>query len=161
MFLAVLWRADEHLDQVVMQAVKKLALKGPLELRIVEIAWVQLEVVNVDRRIGEARANDHFDGFTFDAGIELDQRMFVKQKLVLHTRQAIGSHAGIVDQDFLSLLMVTFVLPSWNDRGPGVSRPARAKPLWNVVQPTRQGGRGESDGRPRPGCAGQFLQCKE
>ena len=81
-----------------MQAVKKLALEGPLELRIVEIAGVQLEVVSVNRRLGEAWPNDYFDGFALGASIELDQRMFVKQKLELHARQAIGGHPLILNR---------------------------------------------------------------
>src|ERR1017187_4289954 len=110
MFLAMLRRADEHLDQVVVQAVEKLALEGPLELRIVEVARVHLEVVGVDRRIGKARANDHFDGFALGAGIELDQRMLVELELVLHARQAIRSHARIVDEPHTQT-MVTLMLP--------------------------------------------------
>src|ERR1017187_6718760 len=83
-FPAMLRSADEHLDQVVVQAVEELALEGPLELCVVEIARMQLEIVNMNRRIGEAWADDHLDGFTFDAGIELDQGMFVEAKLLLY-----------------------------------------------------------------------------
>ncbi len=102
MFFAVLRSADEHLDQVVMQAVEELALKGPLELRIVEVAWVQLEVINMDGRIGEAGANDDFDGLVLSAGIELDERMLVEAKLVLHARETVGGHAAIVADEFYS-----------------------------------------------------------
>ncbi len=63
----MLRRADEHLDQVVVQAVEELALKGPLELRIVEIAGMQIEVVGVHRRIGEAWPDDDLDGLALVA----------------------------------------------------------------------------------------------
>ena len=45
MFLAVLRCADEHLDQVIVQAVENLPLQSPLELRIVKVAWMQIEIV--------------------------------------------------------------------------------------------------------------------
>ncbi len=48
MLFAVLRSADEHLHQVIVQAVEDLALEGPLELRVVEIARMQLEVIGVD-----------------------------------------------------------------------------------------------------------------
>ena len=66
-----------------MQAVEELALKGPLELRVVEVARVQFEVVGVDGRIGETGTDDDFDGVSFGAGIELDQRMLVEAKVVM------------------------------------------------------------------------------
>src|ERR1035441_1119107 len=96
MFLAVLRRADEHLDQVVVQAVEELALEGPLELRIVEIARMHLEVIGVDRRISETGPDDYFDGLAFGARIELDQRMLVELELLLHAQEAVGSHSAIV-----------------------------------------------------------------
>ncbi|MGB9206173.1 MAG: hypothetical protein WCB94_19605, partial [Terriglobales bacterium] len=55
---AVLRCADEHLDQIIVQAIEELALEGPLELRVVEIAGMQFEAVGVDRRLGEAWADD-------------------------------------------------------------------------------------------------------
>src|SRR5579864_4086565 len=45
---AILWRADEHLDEVVVQRVVELALEGPFKLRVVEVAGMQVEVVSVD-----------------------------------------------------------------------------------------------------------------
>ena len=96
MFLAVLWRADKHLDQIVVQAIKDLPLEGPLELRVIEIARVQLEVVSVNCRIGEAGPDYYFNGIAFGTSVKLDQRMLVEPQLVLHARQAVGSHLAIV-----------------------------------------------------------------
>jgi hypothetical protein len=95
-FFAVLRGADEHFDEVVVQTVEELALEGPLELRIVKVAGVQFEIVNVDGWIGETRADDDFDGLTLVAGIELDERMLVEAKLVLHSRKTVGGHSAIV-----------------------------------------------------------------
>ena len=96
MFAAMLRGADKHLDQVVVQAIEELALEGPLELRIVEIARVQLEVVSVNRRIGEPWTDDDFDRFALGAGIELDERVLVEAKLLLHAGEAVGGHLAIV-----------------------------------------------------------------
>ena len=84
MLFAVLRRADEHLDQIVVQAVKNLPLERPLELRVLEIARMQLEVVGVYRRVTEPRANDDFHRFALGARVELDERMLVEAKLMLH-----------------------------------------------------------------------------
>jgi len=96
MLLAVLRGANEHFHQVVMQAIKELALESPLELGVVDVAGMQLEIVGMDGRIGEARADDDFDRIAFGAGIKLDERVLVETKLLLHARQAIDGHAAIV-----------------------------------------------------------------
>src|ERR1019366_1622835 len=69
---AVLRRAHEHLHQVIVQTVEELALKGPLELRVVQIAGMQLEVVRVYRRVGSnPQPDDHLHRFAFSARVKL------------------------------------------------------------------------------------------
>ncbi len=82
MFFAMLRCPNEHLDQIVVQAVEDLSLEGPLELRVIEIARVQLEVIGVNRWIREARPDDDLDRFAFIARIELDEWMLVEPKLL-------------------------------------------------------------------------------
>jgi len=77
------------------QAIEDLPLEAPLELGIVEIAGMQLEVVDVNRRVGEARPDNHLDRFALGAGVELDQRMLVESQLLLHALEA-RTHAAIV-----------------------------------------------------------------
>ncbi len=98
MLLAVLWSADEHLDQVVMQTVEDLPLERPFKLSIVEVPGMQLEVVGMNRRLVETWTNDDFDGLALGPSIELDQRMLVKAKLLLNASEAIGDHFSIVDE---------------------------------------------------------------
>ena len=96
MFFAMLRGADEHLDQIVVQAVEELALEGPFELRVVEIAGMQFEIVDVNRRLSKFRADDHFHRIALGAGVEFDKRMLVESELVLHERKAVASHPAIV-----------------------------------------------------------------
>src|SRR5271169_5128902 len=121
MLLAVLRRADEHLHQVVVQAVEDLALEGPLKLRVVDIARMQLEVVGMYRRIGESRPEDDFNGLALGAGVELDQWVLVEPELLLDARQTVSGHAKIVDESFAGN-KVTQMLPFYDDRGPRVTR---------------------------------------
>lgn len=60
-----------------MKAVEKLALKGPLELRMVEVAWMQFKIVGMDRDIRVFELNDDFDAFAFFASAKIQQWMFV------------------------------------------------------------------------------------
>ena len=95
MLLAVLRCAEKHLDKVVVQAIEDLPLEGPLELWIVEIAWVKLKVVGVHRRIGKARPDDELDGFALGPRVELDEGMFIQPELLLHALKP-GAHPAIV-----------------------------------------------------------------
>jgi hypothetical protein len=58
---AVLRGADEHFHEVVVQSVIELALEAPFELRVVEVAGVEIEIVGV-----------HGDGFVFELDDDLD-----------------------------------------------------------------------------------------
>src|SRR5271165_3023451 len=93
----VLRRADKHLDDVIMQAVEDLPLQGPLELRIVQIARVQVEVVGVNAWFGEARPDDELHSFALFARVKGDERVLVQPQLFLHVLQA-GVHRAIVTQ---------------------------------------------------------------
>src|SRR5438270_5461376 len=62
---AVLRRADKHFDEIVVQSVVELALEAPFELRVVEIAGVQVEIVGVDRDVFVFECNDDFDAVAF------------------------------------------------------------------------------------------------
>ena len=46
---AILRGADEHFDEVVVQRIIELALEVPFELRMVEVAGMELKVIGMDR----------------------------------------------------------------------------------------------------------------
>ena len=74
-------RADEHLDEIIVQRIEELALKAPFELRIVEIARMKLEVVGVNRDVFVLELDDDFNAFTLRARGEIQQWMFVEAQL--------------------------------------------------------------------------------
>ena len=74
-------RADEHLDEIIVQRIEELALKAPFELRIVEIARMKLEVVGVNRDVFVLELDDDFNAFTLRARREIQQWMFVEAQL--------------------------------------------------------------------------------
>jgi len=64
-----------------MQAVVELALKTPFELRVIEIARVQIEIIGVDRDRRILEVNDYFDAFALGARVERHQGMFIQKQL--------------------------------------------------------------------------------
>jgi hypothetical protein len=77
-----------------MQAVVKLALESPFKLRMVQISWVQLEIIcmNRDGRILEL---DHdFHALTFAARGKVQQGMLIKPELSPHSIQARAAVIG-------------------------------------------------------------------
>ena len=102
--LAVLRGANEHLDQVVVQAVEELTLKGPLELRVVQIAGMKLAIVGVDLRLAEARAENDLDSVTLRAGAEVNQRVFIELQVTKNTGESVDGHRGIVEEAWPSKL---------------------------------------------------------
>jgi len=86
--LPALRSASEHLDEVVVEAIEKLALKGPLELRVVQVARMELKVVGVHRHAWIFEANDHFHCLAAQLRVEGEQRMLVKRELIQNTLQA-------------------------------------------------------------------------
>lgn len=61
-----------------MDTVVKLALKLPRKLRVVQIAWMQGEVIGVYRHDRPFEADDHLDHLILGLRIELKQRVFVQ-----------------------------------------------------------------------------------
>ena len=82
---AVLRGADEHFDDVVMQAVIELPLESPLELRMIEVAGMKFEVVGVhwNRRVPEL--DDDFDRLALGASREIKQGVLVEFQLSQNT----------------------------------------------------------------------------
>ena len=95
MLPAMLRGSDKHFHQIVVKAVENLPLKRPLKLWIVQVPWMEFEVVNMNRRVGEARPDYDFHRFALGAGVELHQRMLVQAKLLLHARESVA-HSAIV-----------------------------------------------------------------
>ena len=59
-------------------------LKGPLELRIIEIAWMQFEVVGVNPGLGELGTDDDFNPVTLRTRVKRKQGMIVETQLLQH-----------------------------------------------------------------------------
>jgi hypothetical protein len=96
---SVLWRADEHLDEVIVQGIVELALKAPLELRVIQIAGVKIEVVGVDGNAFVLKLDDDFNSLAFGSRGEVQKGMLVEAKLGEHAveaRTGFGGHKGIV-----------------------------------------------------------------
>jgi hypothetical protein len=81
----VLGRAYEHLDHVVVQTVVELALKFPLELRMIKVPGMKFEVVGMDRDCWLFEVDDYFHPFTFGPGREIQQRVLVEFQLSQNT----------------------------------------------------------------------------
>lgn len=71
-----------------MQAIVELALKAPLKLRVIQVAFVQVKIVGVhwNRRISEL--NDDLDAVSLVARREVQERVFVEAQLGEHAFQA-------------------------------------------------------------------------
>jgi hypothetical protein len=81
---AVLRCARKHFDQVVVQAVKELALESPLKLRMIQVAGMKLEIVGMNRDVWILEFDNDFDTLTLAAGGKVQQRMLVEAKLGKH-----------------------------------------------------------------------------
>ena len=77
----VLWCANEHFDEVIVQGIIKLPLKTPLKLWIIEIPRMQIEVVGMHRHALILELDDDFDAITLRVSGEVQKGMFVKPKL--------------------------------------------------------------------------------
>jgi len=71
-FEAVLRRADEHLDQVIVQTIVELALEAPFKLRMIQVARVQLKIVGMHRDDRVLELDNDFHRFALGAGIEIE-----------------------------------------------------------------------------------------
>jgi len=67
-----------------MEAIVKLALKSPLELRVVEIARMHFENVRMNRNRRVPELDKDFYRFAFCPRREVQQRMLVETQLVPH-----------------------------------------------------------------------------
>jgi len=79
---AVLGSASKHFDQVIVQAIIKLALKAPLELGVVQIARMKFKVVIVNRNRRVLELNDDFYALALLPGTEGEQWVFVETELL-------------------------------------------------------------------------------
>ena len=77
----VLRRANEHFDQIIVQRVVKLALEGPLELRMIQIAGMKLKIICMHRYCGILELNDDFHSIAFSPRREVQQRMLIELQL--------------------------------------------------------------------------------
>src|SRR5579864_70427 len=91
---AVLRRANEHFDEVVVQGVVKLALETPFKLRIVQVAGMKVEIVGVDGHAFVLEANNDFDAVSLAASRERQQRMLVEAQLMKHALEALVRSSG-------------------------------------------------------------------
>ena len=72
-----------------MQAVIQLALEGPLELGMVEVAGMQLKMIGVHWNRWIFELDDDFYAFALHLRIEIEQGMFVQTKLIQNALQAV------------------------------------------------------------------------
>src|SRR6516165_9243659 len=72
----VLWCANEHFDEVIVQGIVKLPLKTPLELRIIEIPRMQIEVVGMHRNALILELDDDFDAIALRVSGKVQKGMF-------------------------------------------------------------------------------------
>ena len=78
---AVLRRADEHFDEVIVQCIEELALEAPLELRVIEIARMEVEVIGVHGNGFVFELDDDFNALALGARGEVQKWMFVEPQL--------------------------------------------------------------------------------
>lgn len=75
---AVLRRADEHFDEIIVQSVIKLALEAPLELWMIEISGVQVEIIGVNRNRFVLELDDNFYAISFCSRGEVQKWMLIQ-----------------------------------------------------------------------------------
>ena len=82
-FSLVLRVPGEHFDDVIVQAVVELALEGPGELRVFDVARVELELVGVHAERAVLEVNGKLDGLSLEPGAQLEQGVLVLGQLGL------------------------------------------------------------------------------
>src|SRR6266568_9461853 len=80
----VLRGPDEHFDQIIVQRIVELALEGPFELWMIEVARMQFKIVCMHRGRRIFELNNDFYPIAFVTCRELQQRMFIKPQLSEH-----------------------------------------------------------------------------
>ena len=99
---AVLRGADEHLDEIIMQRVEELTLETPFELRVIEIARMQVEKISVHRNRFIFELYDDFYAVAFRTRVEVQERMLIQTQLSKDAVEAgivCVDHRGIVAED--------------------------------------------------------------
>ena len=81
-----------------MQAVVELALEGPFELGMVQIARMKLEIIGVYRNRRILELDDDFDAVSLCSRIEIEQGMLIKTKL---GEDAIEASVGCLRHAFI------------------------------------------------------------
>jgi hypothetical protein len=76
--------AREHFDDVVVEAVVELALKGPGKLLVLDFARAQQENVSVDLDALGLEVDEDFDAVFGFARVEAEKRMLVAREFMLH-----------------------------------------------------------------------------
>ena len=79
-----------------MEAVVELTLKTPLELRMLEVAGMQIEVIGVHWNGGIAELNDDLHDVAISTRGEIQQRMLVFRQRFLDASERIDGHAHIL-----------------------------------------------------------------
>src|SRR5688572_5147283 len=79
----ILRRPDEHLHHVIVHAVVKLALKSPLELRMLQVARMHLEQISMQAEILLGAIDHDLDRAILLAAAQAEQRMLILGKLAL------------------------------------------------------------------------------
>jgi hypothetical protein len=87
-FEPILRRADKHFDQIIVQTIVELALKAPFELRVVQIARMQVEVISVHRNGRILELDDELHAIALGASREIQQWMLVESQLSQDAFQA-------------------------------------------------------------------------
>ena len=96
---AVLRRANEHLYEVIVQGVEELALKAPFKLRVIEVSWVEIEIVRMHGHGFILELDDDLNAFPLGARREVQQRMLVQAKLgknAVEARNVGSTHLAIL-----------------------------------------------------------------
>ena len=71
-----------------MQRVVKLALEAPLELRMIEVARMKIEIINMYGNGSVFELDDDLNTFTLGARGKVQQRMLVQAQLIEDTFEA-------------------------------------------------------------------------
>jgi len=76
------------------QAIEQLALKGPFELRMVQIPRMDLEIVRMHGDVRVLEFYDDFDAFPLLPRVEVEQRMLVEAELGQYAIEAWFGRLG-------------------------------------------------------------------
>jgi hypothetical protein len=97
----ILGRADEHLDEVVVQRIVELALETPFKLGMIEVPWMEVEIIGMHGHGLIFELDDDLYSITLGARREVQEGMLVQAELRENAIKA-GSggfrHSGIVKQ---------------------------------------------------------------